>query len=204
VIRHEKDQIGKEAVMLSPQELNTLLRRLVAGAVALILLLLAGISVSQAAEIIPAVGLSKPVNGDDNGQFFGSLAFRSQFLVPMLQSEIGVGYRQENRFNDQLKIKQWPVTASLYFKPVPVLYAGGGVGWYNTTFDYKDNTLVQDETRQDFGVHLGGGFQVPIGPSAAMDLSGRYVMLRDQEAKLIPEKFNPDFWTTQLGLAIKF
>src|SRR5204863_2510014 len=128
VIRHEKDQIGKEAVMLSPQELNTLLRRLVAGAVALILLLLAGISVSQAAEIIPAVGLSKPVDGDDNGQFFGSLAFRSQFLVPMLKSEIGVGYRQESRFNEQLKIRQWPVTASLYFSPVPVLYAGGGVG----------------------------------------------------------------------------
>jgi opacity protein-like surface antigen len=190
--------------MFSPQEMNSLLRRLVAGAVALILLLLAGISVSQAAEIVPSVGMTKSVDGDDNAQFFGNLAFRSQFLVPALMSEIGVGYRQESRFNEQLKLRQWPVTASLYFKPVPVLYAGGGVGWYNTTFDYKDNTLIQDETKQDFGIHLGGGFQVPIGPSAALDLSGRYVMLRDQEAKLIPEKFNPDFWSSSLGLAIKF
>lgn len=189
--------------MLSSQELNTLLRRLVAGAVALILLLLVGISVSQAGEIVPAVGMTKSVNGDDNANVFGSLSFRSQ-LLPMIKSEIGVAYRQEERFNDQLKIKQWPVTASLYFNPVPVLYAGGGVGWYNTTFDYKDNTLVQDETKQEFGVHLGGGFQVPIGPVAAMDLNGRYVMMRDQENKLIPEKFNPDFWTTSLGLAFKF
>jgi hypothetical protein len=189
--------------MLSQQELNTVLRRLVAGAVALILLLLVGISVSQAGEIVPAVGMTKSVNGDDNASFFGSLSFRSQ-LLPMIKSEIGVAYRQEERFNDQLKIKQWPVTASLYFNPVPVLYAGGGVGWYNTTFDYKDNTLVQDETKQDFGVHLGGGFQVPIGPAAALDLNGRYVMLRDQENRLIPEKFDPDFWTTSLGLAFKF
>jgi len=189
--------------MFSPQELNYLLRRLVAGAVALILLLLVGISVSQAGEIVPAVGMSKSVNGDDNANFFGSLSFRSQ-LIPMIKSEIGVAYRQETRFNDQLKIRQWPVTASLYFNPVPVLYAGGGVGWYQTTFDYKDNTLVQDETKQDFGVHLGGGFQVPIGPMVAMDLNGRYVMLRDQENRLIPEKFDPDFWQTSLGLAFKF
>ena len=59
-------------------------------------------------------------------------------------------------------------------------------------------------TKQNFGVHVGGGFQIPLAPSAAVDLGGRYVMLRDQESHLIPEKFNPDFWVTQLGLAIKF
>ena len=29
-------------------------------------------------------------------------------------------------------------------------------------------------------------------------------MMRDQQSHLIPEKFNPDFWTTALGLALKF
>lgn len=189
--------------MFSSQELNTLLRRLVAGAVALILLLLVGITVSQAGEIVPAVGVTKSVNGDDNTNIYGSLSFRNR-LLPMVNGEIGVAYRQESRDNDQLRIRQWPVTASLYFSPVSVLYAGGGVGWYQTTFDYKDNTLIQDETKQEFGVHLGGGFQVPIGPVAAMDLNGRYVMMRNQTDRLIPEKFNPDFWTTSLGLAFKF
>jgi opacity protein-like surface antigen len=97
----------------------------------------------------------------------------------------------------------WPVTASLYLRPVPALYAGAGVGWYHTTFDYASGVPLADETHQDFGVHVGGGFQVPLGAGAAVDLNGRYVMLRDQDSHLVPEKFNPDFWTTSIGLAFK-
>jgi hypothetical protein len=29
-------------------------------------------------------------------------------------------------------------------------------------------------------------------------------MMRDQESQLIPETFDPDFWQTTLGLAIRF
>jgi hypothetical protein len=189
--------------VLSHQELANLARRLVAGAVALILLLLVGITVSQAGEIVPAVGVTKSVDGDDDANFFGSLSFRGRPL-PLLMTEIGAAYRQESRFDEQLKIRQWPVTASLYLTPVPMIYAGGGVGWYQTTFDYRDDTLFEDETKQEFGVHLGGGFQVPIGPAAAVDLNGRYVMMRDQQSRLIPESFDPDFWSTSLGIAFKF
>jgi hypothetical protein len=62
----------------------------------------------------------------------------------------------------------------------------------------------QDQTRQEFGVHVGGGVRVPVGPRASLDLGGRYVMLRDQEDPLVPERFDPDFWTADLGLAIRF
>jgi len=156
-----------------------------------------------AGEIIPALGVTKPVDGDGDAKLSGNLALRGH-LLPMLMTEVGVGYRSEERFNDQLKIRQWPITASVYLSPPSsILYAGAGAGWYHTTYDYED-ALLEDETKQQFGVHLGGGLQVPLGSHAGVDLNGRYVMMRDQQAKLVPEKFDPDFWTTTLGLAIKF
>src|SRR5262252_2327103 len=155
-------------------------------------------------EIVPSFGITKSTDGNADAKMSGGLALRGHPL-PLLMDEIGVGYRSESRFNDQLHVRQWPVTASLYLAPpTSIVYAGAGVGWYHSTFDYAENTGVPDETKQQFGVHLGGGFQVPIGPTVGLDLNGRYVMLRDQQSHLIPEKFSPDFWTTTVGLAIKF
>jgi len=158
---------------------------------------------AHAGEIIPSIGLSRTLDGDNDARVFGGVAFRGH-LAPILLSEIGVAYRSESYFDDQLQVRMWPVTASLYLSPVPALYAGAGVGWYNTTFDYDSALPIRDETSQEFGVHVGGGLQVPLAPSAAVDLNGRYVFMRDQESPLVPESFDPDFWSTTLGLAFKF
>ena len=158
---------------------------------------------STAAEFVPSIGITKPVDGGNGTKLLTGLALRDH-LAPLLKGEIGVAYRSESRYDDQLTVRSWPVTASLYLTPVPALYGGAGVGWYQTTFDYADNSpLLRDETKQLFGVHVGGGMQVPVAV-AALDLNGRYVMLRDQESRLVPEQFDPDFWTLSLGLALKF
>ena len=176
--------------------------RAVIGALLLLAVLLFAAQAAKAGEIIPSVGLSRPVNGaDDVSKVSGGLALRGKML-PFLKSEVGVQYREESRDNGDLTVRQWPVTASLWLTPIPTLYAGGGVGWYMSTFDYAARTGIPNSTSQPFGVHVGGGFEVPVGP-AAVDLNGRYVMMRNQEDRLIPEKFNPDFWTTSIGLAIK-
>jgi hypothetical protein len=174
----------------------------------LLLAVVAGVSLANAAgvEIIPAAGLTRPVDSDDNtSNAFGSLSLRGQ-IVPLLAAEIGVAYRQESRFDDNLKVRMWPVTTSLWVTPIPALYAGGGVGWYNMSFDYNDALVppLENETVQDFGVHLGGGVRVPLASAAALDLNGRYVMLREQDDRLVPNHFDPDFWQMALGLAIKF
>ena len=162
---------------------------------------------AAATEIIPAVGLTRSVEGNDEVKPYGSLALRHGIFKRYVDAEIGVAYRQESRFNDQLTVRQWPVTASLWVNPFSALYAGGGVGWYHTTLDFDDEITtanVGDETNQEFGVHLGGGLKVPVSNRAAIDLNGRYVMLQDQEAQLIPGDFDPDFWNTTLGLAWRF
>jgi hypothetical protein len=177
------------------------LRGAIAGAL-LAIPLAAGLAFAGG-EIIPSAGLTRGIDGDET-KAFGSLAVRGQ-MIPFLATELGVGYRTETRDDGLLKMTMWPVTASLWVTPVPMLYAGGGVGWYNISFKYDDSLTppVRNHTNQEFGVHLGGGVKVPLAPMAAVDLNGRYVMLRDQEDRLIPEQFNPDFWQMSLGLAIK-
>lgn len=181
-----------------------ILRRMAFGLAVLFATLWAGAELARAAELVPAVGWTRTVDGDQPTHAFGSLALRGNML-PFLQTEVGVAYRSEQVIADQLNVRMWPVTASLWVTPVPALYAGGGVGWYHTTLDYASNLPFNDQTRENFGVHLGGGVKVPLGsPAVAVDLGGRYVMLRPQESQLIPQHFDPDFWNTTLGLAIHF
>jgi hypothetical protein len=175
-------------------------------ALVMFLLLFAVAHPAHGAEIIPTFGLTKPADGNADGTLYGGVALRGQ-LMPFLADEIAIAYHSETRFDGVLKLRQVPVTASLWVTPVPFFYAGGGVGFYNTTYDYDQSVLgsaVPDETKQLFGVHLGGGMRVPLAPVAALDLNGRYVMMRDQQSHLVPEQFNPDYWTATLGLAFRF
>jgi opacity protein-like surface antigen len=184
-----------------------LLDRAVIGAILLLAMVLLGVQVAKAStEIIPSAGVTKPMEGDDKVKGFGGLALRTD-LLPLVKTELGISYRSEDRLDDRLHVRMWPVTASLWLAPIPQIYAGGGVGWYHTTFDYDQDKIpfpISDETTQKFGVHLGGGLQFPVAPSAGLDLHGRYVMMRDQDSRLIPEKFKADFWQSSLGLAIRF
>ena len=171
-------------------------------------LLLGGLAITapraHAAEIIPSMGMTRtPTNGDDTRLSYG-LAVRGN-IAPMLAAEIGVGYRKDLLFNGQVESTQWPLTASLWLKPVPMLYAGGGAGWYNTTLHYPNSPLVSSLTTQKFGVHLGGGVSLPVIPGvASVDLNGRYVYLGNQKSDLPPNNFKADYWTTSLGVAFHF
>jgi len=159
-------------------------------------------ALSSAAEIVPSYGLTKSKDSD-NVKGMLQLGLRGNVIPEVLQVEAAAGYRTDEMNNGQLDVRQWPITASLYLTPIHMLYAGAGVGWYHTTYDYQSE-LIADETTQDFGVHVGGGFKIPVAPRAALDLSGRWVQLQDQESHLVPEKFNPSFWTLSAGLALKF
>jgi len=159
-----------------------------------------GATSAHAAEIVPSIGLTRATDGDETKSNVG-LALRGNLAGPVLQSEIGVSYRSEQYFDGALKAKMIPVTASLLVRPIPEVHGDVGVGWYHTKYDYA--APIADETKQEFGVHVGGGLEVPIAPRAAFDLTGRYVFMKDQESKLVPETFDPDFWTMSLGLALK-
>ena len=167
-------------------------------------LALAGSRSARAVELIPSVGITKSArNSGESAKVYGGIALRGS-LLPLLKSEIGVAYRKEERLAGNLDVKMWPVTASLWLAPISTIYAGGGVGWYHTTYDYAASLPAQDETHQEFGMHVGGGLAIPLSSAAALDLNGRYVFMDSQQTQLPPSSFDPDYWSTTLGLAIRF
>ena len=162
------------------------------------------VPVAKAGEIIPSMAWTKtPDAGGETAISYG-LALRGG-LVPMLDAEIGLGYRKSDLFDGQVEQTQWPVTASLWAKPTPMFYLGGGIGWYNTTLHYPNTPALASYTTQEFGMHLGGGMTLPLVPGvASLDLNGRYVYLGDQKSDLPPNNFKADYWTTSLGVAFHF
>jgi hypothetical protein len=178
--------------------------RVLTGTLLLVTLVSVSAGIGRAAQFIPAIGFSKATDTNaGDGQFFGSVALRAP-LLPFLSAEGGIAYRQDSFANDDLKVRQWPVTASLWLTPLPMLYAGGGLGWYRTSYDYRSTLLFKDTTSDKIGVHLGGGLAVPVAPHLGLDLNGRYVFMAKDNSVKFPTEFNPDFWNASLGLAIKF
>jgi opacity protein-like surface antigen len=178
--------------------------RFLTGTLLLAVLVAASADTSQAVQIIPSIGYTKGMDSDaGDGKLSGGLAIRAAIL-PFLSAEGGITYRQESFFDDNLTVRMWPVTASLWLTPVPLLYAGGGLGWYRTTYDYRSTLPIEDATTDQIGIHLGGGLSVPLSPALGLDLNGRYVFMQADDSLEFPTEFDPDFWSASLGLAIKF
>jgi hypothetical protein len=182
----------------------TLAGRQVVGVLAFALLAATLPAPAQAWEIIPSLGVTKST--DDNAEdakAFGGLALRAP-LLPFLKAEGAIGYRQDSFAGGDVKMRQWPVTASLWLAPLPSVYAGGGLGWYRTTLDYAEALPIEDSTDMNMGVHLGGGVGMPIAPKLGLDLNGRYIFMQtDNDNVQLPTTFNPDFWSLSLGLVFK-
>lgn len=177
---------------------RTLLAALLASGMALL------VPAARAGEIIPSIGMTQTPDGSDKTDLSYGIALRGS-IVPMVAAELGLGYRKSEMFNGNVESTQWPVTGSLWLKPMPLFYVGGGAGWYNTTLHYPNTPAFASYTTQKFGVHLGGGISMPLVPGlASADLNGRYVYLGDQKSDLPPNNFKADFWTTSLGVAFHF
>ena len=68
--------------------------------------------IAQAVELIPSIGVAKSTDENaTDAQGFGGLAIRAS-LVPFLKVEGGIAYRQDSFADGDLKVRQWPVTAS--------------------------------------------------------------------------------------------
>ena len=187
---------------VTPQATMRLLDRLLIGTLFLLALLLLGIELARAGEIVPSVGWSHATDqAGGPGGMSGGLALRTG-LLPMVKSEIGVAYRSEKLDNGS-KLRMTPVTASLWLSPLPTLYAGGGIGWYNTRLQRPSGSPLADEHTQRMGTHLGGGFLFPIVPAvASLDFGGRYVFL-DRTSFAGLTKAKADFWSVSAGVALK-
>jgi hypothetical protein len=156
-------------------------------------------------QLIPSFGVTKSTDSHaGDAKAFGGIALRVP-LMPALKLEGAIGYRQDSYQSNLVKVRQWPVSTSLWVAPLPLLYLGGGVGWYRTTLDYSEALPIADRTTSKGGVHVGGGLTLPVASHLSLDLNGRYIfMTKDKASFDVPTTFNPDYWSSSLGLAIGF
>ena len=179
-----------------------LIERALVGGIVFLVLVVAGVEMAQSAEILPSVGIARSTEGGDSKLYTG-LAMRTG-LFPMVQSELGVAYRKED-FGGSVSATTWPMTASLWFAPIPFAYAGGGLGWYHTSFSMEGAPAgaALAATQTNFGTHLGGGLRMPLAPMIGLDLNARYVILESKDDAALPSNYDPKFWSVALGLGIK-
>jgi hypothetical protein len=155
-------------------------------------------------SIGPHLGIQKAQDADNTKYLVGG-TIRAR-LLPALGAEGTISYRQEKYADESVTVKSWPVTVTGLLYPLPVLYGGVGAGWYNVTFDYNDtyNTAgFADETQQEFGWHLTGGLEIPVGPTVSIFGDVRYVFIDYEFADLpsaIVDDVNADFYSINTGL----
>lgn len=125
----------------------------------------------------PRLGYYRVKEADD-GRYFGGAAARFNLLG--LGVEGAIDYRAEKYHDGLVTAKSWPVTVSLLYYPLPIIYGVAGFGWYHTTIDYNQAKLgaaVKDQTSSETGYHIGAGVQLPIGLSTKIAADIRYVFL---------------------------
>ncbi len=150
------------------------------------------------ASIGPTVGIAKSPDTDSKVMF--GAALRLKFL-PALAVEGSINYREEEFAGEALTVKSWPVQVTGLFYPLPIAYAAVGVGWYNATFDFKESTLLDDDTKQEFGWHFGGGVELPLGGALRLVADLRYVFL-NYDFHSVPgtSEVDDDFYFATTGL----
>lgn len=153
--------------------------KVISGGILLLILVLLPFSArSQTVGIGPHLGIQKAQDAQSSNFLVGATV--RMRMAPIFGLEGDIGYRQEKFGSGAVHVRDWPVTATALLYPLPVIYAGLGGGWYNTTLDYADaynRAGFADETTHQFGWHLAGGVELPASPQIKFFGDVRYVFL---------------------------
>ena len=136
---------------------------------------------------------------DDNTGMAGAFVRLGHGLLGL---EGTIDYRSKD-VGSGTTVKTWPVTASLLVRPLPIVFAGAGVGWYNTTVDFADDVLG-NQTESTLGYQFGAGVQLPITPMVSLVGDARYHFV-DYDFKDIPSNFDlndADYYSLHGGLMV--
>jgi len=172
-----------------------------------VLMLFAAVELQAQGLFLGPQGGYEKARDADEGKFMGGVALRLK-LPFAIGVEGSINYRQDKFDDGAVTVRSWPVMVTGMFYPIPVIYAGIGAGWFNTTFDYDENKFppntVHDQTKQAFGYHFGGGLELPLGPSVKLTGDIRYVFL-NYKFETIPgrDDLQSDFYVVTVGLLFK-
>ncbi|MCA9752624.1 MAG: porin family protein [Gemmatimonadetes bacterium] len=124
--------------------------------------------------------------------------------ISPLGAELTVDWRNDDLENGE--IQTVPVTLSGLLYIFPNLHGTVGVGWYHTkaTLDEIGGTVVDfDDSRWDAGLHVGGGIDIPLGPSATLTADAKYVFLGYELQNIADTiEVDADFVNVTVGLQL--
>lgn len=155
---------------------------------------------ASAIEFIPAVGMS----GGDTGGMAPYYALDVRLpVIPSVMIDAGTSFRSRD-YRQDVKATQWTVNGSLLWQPLPIVYAGAGIGSYSTDFTQPINTAY-DSNQTKMATHLTAGYRMPIMPKiATLDINGRYVFLGRKAPTATDGSLKANFWLISVGVAIGF
>jgi opacity protein-like surface antigen len=145
--------------------------------------------------------------GADRGTWFGGVKARLH-LLRFLAAEASITFHQNRYNNDDVIVTQYPVqlTAFLYIIPVGPIrpYILGGVGWYYTRTDYRDQLSISnsDTTHNYFGEHFGAGAEIMLSPRVSIDADIRYIFINATTNNVVDGDYN--YWQITFGLNFYF
>jgi opacity protein-like surface antigen len=156
----------------------------------------------------PSAGYIKGRDAD-RGTWFGGIHARLHFLR-ILAAEASITFHQDEYNDGDVEVTQYPVQLTALLLPFghsPVRpYALVGAGWYYTRFEYEGLfSLFEDETDRMFGVHVGAGLELDLGPSVFIFADFRWIFMDEpntDNSQIEDEEF--DSGQVTLGLSIRF
>ena len=115
----------------------------------------------------------------DSRRFFGGQIRAG--MSPRTSLELSFDVRTEENETETLRVREYPIQASLLLYPVRSAvspYFLGGAGWYSTRLEVLagDETLSSETTRE-FGWHAGIGGELRLGSHAGAHADYRYTFL---------------------------
>lgn len=153
----------------------------------------------------PQLGWQKSSSADNGSLMFGA-ALRLR-VSESLGLEGSINYRSEDYADGGLTVRTWPIMITGLVYPLQYFYGAIGIGWYNTSFDYENQSLAQtfeNNTQQNFGWHLGAGLEVPATSTIKVTGDIRYVFLNydfgDLEQAINSGDLISNFFVISLGV----
>lgn len=119
-------------------------------------------------------------DGDGESQRFTGGHIRA-LLSPRTGIEVSLERRTDTNEEETLRVRQYPLQASLLLFPVRSAFAPyvlGGGGWYTTRVEVLDGeTTVSSESTRKFGWHGGFGAELRFGRRMSAHADYRYTHL---------------------------
>jgi opacity protein-like surface antigen len=157
----------------------------------------------------PAAGYMRTRDADEGSWYVGLMARLK--VTPFLAVEGMGAFRQHDFTEGAIRFTQYPVQLSALifpFSPPDILrpYALAGAGWYPTQIEYRGPLDARDDESDTlFGIHIGAGAELQLGPSLVANIDLRWIFMDEPDvdnSAITDEEF--DTWQVAVGVGFQF